>query len=195
MKFSQLSIDNAWVGESIVWPDNRGFFREWFRKDEVLKATGIDFPVMQANFSLSKKGVIRGIHYSLAPEGQAKWVSCMSGSIIDVVVDLRTDSPTFKMVQYIYLEEGDGKAVLIGPGLGHGFVSNKDNSGVAYLLNSSYQPNFEFDISPVDPELKIRWSEKDSELANYVMSEKDSFAPSFKTREAKGQLPQRYNLP
>jgi dTDP-4-dehydrorhamnose 3,5-epimerase len=191
MKFTSLEIEGAWVAESAVWPDNRGFFLEWFKRDEIFNATGVDFSVQQANFSLSAQGVIRGIHYSLAPSGQAKWVTCVSGSIIDVVVDLRIDSPTFKMIEYIELEPGDGKAVLIGSGLGHGFFSKEDNSGVAYLLNSPYTPDLEYDICPTDPDLGIRWGGGSSEELILVTSAKDSFAPALKTRKEQGKLPHR----
>ena len=194
MKLRPLKIDGAWVAESPVWSDNRGFFREWYKRDAILEATGIDFSVAQANFSLSNQGVVRGIHYSLAPNGQAKWVTCVSGAIKDVIVDLRTDSPTFKQVEYVSLEEGDGKAVLIGPGLGHGFFSKKDNSGVAYLLNSAYEPSLEFDISPTDPDLMISWSGGLNKDFIPVTSSKDSLAPTLRVREEQGKLPQQSNL-
>ena len=189
MKITPLSIQGAWVTESSLWPDERGFFREWFKHEEILKETGIDFSVQQANFSLSKKGVIRGIHYSLAPAGQAKWVTCVSGSILDVVVDIRPKSPTYKKVEYINLEPTNGKSVLIGPGLGHGFIAQKDDSGIAYLLSSPYSPNFEFDISPMDRDLDINWSQEMFEMPNFALSAKDESAPSLANRQAHGKLP------
>ena len=189
MKFSPLAIQGAWLAESSVWPDERGFFREWFKRDDISNLTGIDFQVQQANFSISNKNVIRGIHYSLAPEGQAKWITCVSGSIIDVVVDLRPKSPTFKKVEYIELESGDGKALLIGSGLGHGFLSREDDSGIAYLLSSPYAPEYEFDISPTDQELAIKWQKDNGRDLNFVMSRKDSSAPSLNSRLKEGKLP------
>jgi dTDP-4-dehydrorhamnose 3,5-epimerase len=189
MKFTPLAIQGAWLAESSVWPDERGLFREWFKRDEIRNSTGIDFDVKQANFSVSNKSVIRGIHYSLAPEGQAKWITCVSGSIIDVVVDLRPKSLTFKKVEYIELESGDGKALLIGSGLGHGFLSREDNSGITYLLSSPYAPNYEYDISPIDLELGIKWQKGNSNEVNFVMSKKDLSAPSLNARIAEGKLP------
>jgi dTDP-4-dehydrorhamnose 3,5-epimerase len=189
MKFTPMEIEGAWVAESTVWPDNRGFFLEWFKRDEIFNATGLDFFVQQANFSLSARGVIRGIHYSLAPIGQAKWVTCVSGSIIDVVVDLRIESPTFKMVEYVELERGDGKAVLIGPGLGHGFFSKEDNSGVAYLLNSPYSPDLEYDICPTDLDLGITWGNGEIEQERHIISQKDLLAPTLISRQEQGKLP------
>jgi dTDP-4-dehydrorhamnose 3,5-epimerase len=189
MDFKPLGIEGAWVAESTVWDDNRGFFREWFKHDEIFASTGLDFAVKQANFSLSNQGVIRGIHYSLRPGGQAKWITCVSGSVLDVVVDLRTDSPTFKKIEYVALKQGDGKAVLLGPGLGHGFYSKENGSGVSYLLNSAYNPENEYEISPNDPELAIKWSSAGLEEESYVISAKDKSAPTLSVRQEHGQLP------
>ena len=189
MKITPLSIQGAWVTESSLWPDERGFFREWFKHEEILKETGIDFSVQQANFSLSKKGVIRGIHYSLAPAGQAKWVTCVSGSILDVIVDIRPESPTFKKVEYINLEPDNGKSVLIGPGLGHGFISQKVDSGIAYLLSSPYSPNFEYDIYPFDEDLAINWHHPVEKTSIFILSKNDKNAPSIASRQALGTLP------
>jgi dTDP-4-dehydrorhamnose 3,5-epimerase len=190
MEFKPLGIQGAWVAESPVWEDNRGSFREWFKHDEILASTGIDFIVKQANFSLSNQGVIRGIHYSLIPGGQAKWVTCVSGSVTDVVVDLRLDSPTFKKVVYVDLQHGDGKAVLIGQGLGHGFYSKENASGVSYLLSSPYNPKHEYEISPNDPELAIKWSPTNLAEESHSVSTKDKSAPTLSVRQKQSQLPQ-----
>jgi dTDP-4-dehydrorhamnose 3,5-epimerase len=189
MDFKALGIQGAWVADSPVWDDNRGSFREWFKHEEVFSLTGLDFSVKQANFSLSNQGVIRGIHYSLISGGQAKWVTCLSGSVVDVVVDLRIDSPTFKKVEYVDLRQGDGKAVLVGPGLGHGFYSKENGSGVSYLLNSPYNPEYEFEISPIDPELAIKWSPTSLKEESNLISMKDKSAPPLRVRQENGQLP------
>lgn len=173
MKLTPLGIDGAWLADSPVWSDERGFFREWFKAEEVLAATGIDFSIRQANISQSQRGVIRGIHYSLAPEGQAKWVTCVSGSIRDVIVDIRTNSPTFGKSVYVDLDGLDGRAVLIGARLGHGFASVADSSTIAYLLSSPYSPTQEFAINPLDPDLDINWKLESDEI---LLSEKDSKA-------------------
>jgi dTDP-4-dehydrorhamnose 3,5-epimerase len=189
MDFKPLGIQGAWIAKSPVWDDNRGSFREWFKYDAIFALTGLNFSVKQANFSLSSQGVIRGIHYSLTPGGQAKWITCVSGSVVDVVVDLRIDSPTFKKVEYVSLQQGDGKAVLIGPGLGHGFYSKENGSGVSYLLNSAYNPEHEYEISPNDPELAIKWSPAGLEEESHVISTKDKSAPTLKLRREHGLLP------
>ena len=189
MEMTSLSINGAWLAESPIWSDKRGFFREWFKREEVLSKTGIDFSVQQANVSVSKGGVIRGIHYSLAPEGQAKWITCVEGSILDVVVDLRPESPTFKKHEIVHLKGNDGRALLIGVGLGHGFLSLEDNTYTSYLLSSPYNPAFEYEIQPSDPELNINWNHELNVGLEFEISEKDSKAPSLKERARRGELP------
>lgn len=186
MELTPLGIDGAWLAKSPVWSDERGFFREWFKSEDVLAATGINFSIQQANISQSQRGVIRGIHYSLAREGQAKWVTCVNGGIRDVIVDIRPSSPTFEKSVFVDLNGLDGRAVLIGPGLGHGFASLADSSTIAYLLSSPYSPTEEFEINPMDPELGIDWG---IDLAEVSMSEKDKMAPLLAERNKEGKLP------
>ncbi len=185
MNLTSLGIDGAWLAESPVWSDERGFFREWFKSEDVMAATGINFSIQQANVSQSQRGVIRGIHYSLAPQGQAKWITCVNGSIRDVIVDIRPSSPTFGKSVFVDLNGLDGRAVLIGAGLGHGFASLDDSSTIAYLLSSPYSPTEEFEIDPMDPELGIDWG---VDLSEVSMSEKDKGAPSLAERHKEGKL-------
>jgi dTDP-4-dehydrorhamnose 3,5-epimerase len=140
-------------------------------------------------YQVSNKAVIRGIHYSLAPEGQAKWVTCVTGSIIDVIVDLRLNSPTFRKVEYVALNENDGKSILIGPGLGHGFISIEGESTISYLLNSPYSPGLEFGIHPFDSDLNIEWGNF-SNVA--TLSPKDRNSPSLNEQELLKKLPNNY---
>lgn len=186
MKLTPLGIDGAWVAESPVWSDDRGFFREWFKSEEVVAATGINFSIQQANISQSQRGVIRGIHYSLAPQGQAKWVTCVNGSIRDVIVDIRPNSSTFGKSVFVDLNGLDGRAVFIGAGLGHGFASLAESSTIAYLLSSPYSPTEEFEINPMDPELGVDWG---VDLAEASLSEKDEAAPSLDERHKESKLP------
>lgn len=186
MKLTPLGIEGAWLAESPVHADERGFFREWFKSSDVLAATGIDFGVQQANISSSARGVVRGIHYSLAPAGQAKWVTCVSGLIRDVIVDIRPGSDTYGKHEVVELSGVSGRAVLIGARLGHGFVSIADGSTVAYLLSSPYSPGDEYEINPLDPELGIDWVLSGSELK---LSPKDQAASSLMERLGEGKLP------
>ena len=93
MKLTELTIPGAYVVESTVWGDDRGFLREWFKRGD-FEEIGVNFPIHQANLSMSKRGVVRGLHYSIAPEGQAKLVTCAYGELDDVIVDIRVSSPT-----------------------------------------------------------------------------------------------------
>ena len=148
--------------------------------------TGISFSVAQANLSESKRAVVRGIHYSLSTIGQAKWVTCVSGAIKDVIVDIRPASATFGKYVAVDLVGGSGRAILIAAGLGHGFVSLEDGSTVAYLVSSPFSPTEEFEINPLDPSIGIEWGFSDGEL---LLSPKDASAPTLSERKTEGKLP------
>ena len=180
MNLCPLGIEGAWLAESEVWTDNRGYFNEWFKHKEILAKTGIDFNVEQANVSRSAKGVIRGIHFSNAPQGQAKWIKCLSGSILDVIVDVRPGSQTFKEHLSVELKAGDGRSLLIDRALGHGFISLEDNSTVAYLTSSEFNSIQEVGFDPFDPALKIDWQIERLGGSKVVLSEKDLTAPTLK---------------
>jgi dTDP-4-dehydrorhamnose 3,5-epimerase len=184
MKITPLSIEGAWLAEFPLHNDNRGSFREWFKQAEILEKTGFNFFVSQANISISNSGVVRGIHYSLNSEGQAKWVTCLKGAILDVVIDIRPMSPTFRRVEHIELSAGEGKAVLIGLGLGHGFAALEDESVVSYLLSSPYSPTTEYAINPFDKDLAIQWNTN-----NPIVSSKDQNAPLLESLNKEGLLP------
>jgi dTDP-4-dehydrorhamnose 3,5-epimerase len=186
MELTPLSIQDAWVATSPVWSDDRGFFREWFKSADIVATTGIDFGVQQANISSSARGVVRGIHYSLAPVGQAKWVTCVSGAVRDVIVDIRPGSATYGRYEVVELSGSAGNAILIGAGLGHGFVSMIDASTVAYLVSSPFSPTEEFEINPLDPAIGIEWGLPVGEL---LFSPKDKEAPTLAERLAEGKLP------
>lgn len=177
---NKLSIEGAWLFNSQVHGDDRGYFREWFKEEVVIESTGRSFKVAQSNLSCSKKGVVRGVHFSKAPQGQAKFVTCVHGAIWDVVVDIRPNSPTFKQWEATELRAGDGQSILISEGLGHAFLALEDNSIISYLLTTPYAPDYEFAINPQDAEIAIKWpieplhfSKKDAEaqsLSEYINS-------------------------
>ena len=189
MEITPLSIEGAWIVKSTVHLDSRGSLREYFQRNELLEATGIDFSVEQANVSKSNRGVIRGIHYSLSPLGQAKWLTCLSGAILDVIADIRPHSPTFGRVEYIDLKADEGKTVLIGANLGHGFISLEEETIVSYLLSSSYMPDCEYQINPYDETLNINWHSARIEGIEIMMSAKDLNAPTLKQAAKIGHLP------
>ena len=186
MELTPLAIEGAWIAESPVWSDNRGFFREWFKSEDIEKATGKKFLIEQANISLSSKGTLRGIHYSIAPRGQAKWVTCVAGSIKDLIVDIRPGSKTFGEWVAVDLIGDSGKALYIGEGLGHGFIALEENTAVAYLVSTPFSPSDEFEINPLDKEIGIDWG---MDLVQLKISDKDRDAPTLAERSIEGKLP------
>jgi dTDP-4-dehydrorhamnose 3,5-epimerase len=186
MKLTPLGIEGVWLAESPVWSDDRGFFREWFKSEDIKKATGRDFRIEQANISLSIKGTLRGIHYSIAPRGQAKWITCVAGLMKDVIVDIRPNSKSFG--QWIEVELGgdSGNAVLISEGLGHGFLALEDNTAVAYLNSTPFSPTHEYEINPLDEKIGIKWG---MDLDSLKISDKDKIAPTLSARLSQKLLP------
>jgi dTDP-4-dehydrorhamnose 3,5-epimerase len=186
MNYSALSIHGCFLIDQRVFPDERGLFREWFRSSEISEIDP-EFSIEQANFSHSKAGVIRGMHYSISSQGQTKIVTCTSGSVVDVLVDLRVGSPTYLLVEKINLREDLGLSVFIASGVGHGFQVLSPSGSMMYVTSSVYSPEFEKGISPLDPELKIEWPISDK--AKFILSEADKSAPSLKEAAQIGLLP------
>ena len=172
--FVPMKIAGAWIIDSQVYGDERGFFREWFQSEVFENETGLKFAPVQANLSRSAKGVVRGIHFSRAHAGQSKLVTCANGRVLDVVVDIRPDSPTFKSWEAIELDPSSGRSVFIGHGLGHAFLALEDESVVTYLLSSPYSPTEEFEVNPFDEEIGIKWP-----ASNLSLSKKDAAAPTL----------------
>ena len=185
MNANPLSIHGAWLLKSQVFADNRGTFSEWFKSSLLTELTGESFVPVQANVSVSNAGVIRGIHYSLAPSGQAKLVTVLRGSIIDVAIDARVGSPTFGKYECAELRAGDGQTMFLRSDMAHAFQALEDNTVVSYLVSSEYSPSEEKEISPMCPTLNIKWS---SEL-NDILSEKDQFSATLLQQSASDLLP------
>ena len=186
MELTPLDIEGVWLPESPVWSDDRGLFRAWFQSEDIENETGRDFGIEQANISLSSRGTLRGIHYSIAPRGQAKWITCVAGSIKDVILDIRPDSKSFGKWIEVELRGDSGKAVLISEGLGHGFLALEDNTAVAYLVSTPFSPTHEYEINPLDEQIGIKWGMETSELR---ISDKDLNALSLNERLPEGKLP------
>ena len=184
MKIESAEIDGIWIIQNETYVDQRGSFQEWFQSERFQKNTGVNFIPKQANSSFSKKGVVRGIHYSTAEMGQAKLVTCMDGEVLDVIFDLRRDSKTFGQFASIPLKAHDGKSVYISEGLGHAFMSLQDNSNLAYLLSSTYNPSTEHAVHPLDATLGFKWP-----LEEIILSERDSHAPSLVEQIEANNLP------
>ncbi len=180
----ELSIPGLYLLESAVWGDDRGFFREWFKGDDFAEA-GISFQARQANLSMSKKNVVRGLHYSLAEVGQAKVVTCAYGELDDVIVDIRVGSPTFGRVETVHLSGDADRSVLLPEGVAHGFCVTSDTAALTYLLSSPFNAMAELEINPFDNTLHVAWSV----TGDPIVSEKDRAAPSLDERRAANELP------
>lgn len=178
-----LPLKGAWLFTPRVFEDERGSFHECFRTEQFTDHMGYPFDVAQANLSRSTQGVIRGVHVAEVPPGQAKFVTCVAGSVRDVLVDLRKGSPTFGKHVVIELSEENNAGVFIPLGVGHGFTATSERATLNYQVTEAYDPEREFEINPFDATLDIDWG---IDLEQAVVSEKDSKAPSLE--EVNGRL-------
>ena len=184
MNLRELDIVGLYVAESRVFGDDRGFFLEWFQLSD-FEAAGLSFAAEQSNLSMSVRNVVRGLHYSLAPRGQAKVVTCVFGTLDDVIVDIREGSPTYGAVVTVSLSADAGTTVVLPAGVAHGFCVTSETAALSYLLSSPYDAPHELEIHPMDPAINVPWALE----GEAILSEKDAAAPSLAQRRAAGQLP------
>jgi dTDP-4-dehydrorhamnose 3,5-epimerase len=186
MNIDALKVPDAWVCTPIVRGDDRGAFVEWFRGDLLAAATGRRFDIVQANHSVSKRGVVRGVHFADVPPGQAKFVYCPVGAFLDIVVDVRVGSPTFGAVDSVVIDDVDRRAVFLSEGLGHVLCALQDGSSANYLVSTHYDPAAERTISPLDPALALPLP---GDLGELLLSDKDVAAPTLSQALEQGLLP------
>lgn len=190
MDISPLEIADAYVCTPRQFGDDRGTFLEWFRGDKLAEVTGRAFAPVQANHSISRLGTLRGVHYADVPPGQAKFVYCPRGAILDIAVDLRTGSPSYGKHAAVRLDDADRRGVFLAEGLGHAFLALTDDAHVTYLVSTPYNPAVEHAIHPLDPDLALPWPAGELDP---VLSDKDASAPRLAEVEASGLLP-RYDV-
>jgi dTDP-4-dehydrorhamnose 3,5-epimerase len=188
MSFTPLKIQGSWVFTPTKFADERGSFHEVFKLSLISETLGKGFEVKQVNQSVSRAGVVRGIHWADVPPGQAKYVSCSKGSIWDFVVDIRVGSPTFGQFEGVHLSAENSKSVLIEEGLGHVFLSLEDDTVVNYLCSEEFSPRTERGINPLDTDLAIPYASM-WPAGNFEISHKDTEAPSLSEAERSGLLP------
>ncbi len=182
MRIRELAISGAWEFVPQLHGDSRGHFAEQFKMSEFERAVGRPFDLRQVNTSTSAAGVLRGIHYTEDPPGQAKYVTCLRGAFLDVVVDLRPSSPTFGTWDSVIIDGAQRNSVFVSEGFGHALLSLADESITTYLCSLEYTPEVDRDLDAFDPDLGIVWPETDLEgnpLA-YIRSAKDQVAPSLR---------------
>jgi dTDP-4-dehydrorhamnose 3,5-epimerase len=189
-----LSIEGAWVYTPRILTDDRGLFSEAYALAEFTRDLGYPLDLRQVNTSVSRPGVVRGIHFTDVPPGQAKYVFCPKGALLDVVVDIRVGSPGFGRWEAVRLDETDRRAVFLEHGLGHAIMALSPEATAVYLCTASYAPAVDRELNPFDPELAIGWPGDGAK----ILSAKDRAAPSLAELRAAGLLPdyaecQRYS--
>jgi len=186
VRIRELSVPGSYEITPLVREDDRGRFLEWYRFDVLSEAIGHPLDLRQANTSVSKRGVVRGIHFADVPRGQAKYVTVTHGAVIDYVIDIRVGSPTFGRWDSVRLDTVDHRAIYLGEGLGHAFVAVSDEATVSYLVSDVYRPAAEHAINPLDPDIRLEFPFDASEL---LLSPKDTDAPSLAQARDSGLLP------
>jgi dTDP-4-dehydrorhamnose 3,5-epimerase len=182
----ELKVADSFEVTPVVRGDDRGVFLEWYRHDVLESAVGHSLDLRQANTSVSKKGVVRGIHFADIPPGQAKYVTALHGSVIDYVVDIRVGSPTFGQWDSVLLDTTDRRAIYLAEGLGHAFVALTDDATVSYLVSDTYRAHAEHGVNPLDPDIGLDFPiDRDALL----LSPKDLEAPTLAEAAELGLLP------
>ena len=157
MKFIRTDIPDVVIIEPTVFGDERGYFVETFRQDKLHEFLGFSIHFLQDNESKSSYGVLRGLHYQLAPAAQTKLVRVIKGKVLDVAVDIRTDSPTFGEHVSVELSEQNKRQLLVPRGFAHAFVVLEDDTVFAYKVDNYYSPEHDRGIAFDDPALGINW--------------------------------------
>ena len=176
MKFIAQSIPDVWVLEPVVHGDDRGYFVETFRKDLFEAAVGHAVKFVQDNESKSSKGVLRGLHFQLAPHAQSKLVRVIEGSVLDVAVDIRQGSVTYGQHVAVELTADNKKQMFVPRGFAHGFVVLSDTATFAYKVDNYYSPECDRGLAFDDPQLNINWLLPAEQLQ---LSAKDIRQPTF----------------
>ena len=185
MQITPLRIEGAYRVAPRQFPDDRGVFMEGFRGDKLAEHIGHEMRVVQTNISVSSRGAVRGIHFADVPPSQAKYVTAVTGSFLDFVVDIRVGSPTFGEWESVRLDTDSRVAVYLSEGLGHCLVALEDNSTAVYLCSQPYNPTGEHGINPLDPRVGL---DLPADLEP-VVSAKDAAAPNLEEAAAQGLLP------
>ena len=181
MKYIQTNIQDVFILEPRVFEDARGYFMETWREEDFNRSMGHEVHFVQDNQSMSSRGVLRGLHYQRGEASQAKLVRVLQGTVVDVAVDLRQDSPTFGRHVMVELSAENKRQLFIPRGFAHGFQVISDKAVFTYKVDNRYAPECECSIRYDDPSLGIDWPIKGEEV---VLSEKDlQHAVSFEAAE------------
>ena len=180
MKVVETLFPEVKILEPTIYKDERGFFMEAYNDEKICSLLGDSIRFVQDNQSHSKKGVLRGLHYQLAPMGQGKLVRVVSGEVLDVVVDVRESSTAFGHWFSVILSSQNHRQLWIPPGFAHGFYVRSETADYLYKTTQYYSPQHERSIVWNDSALGIDWS---ISSAKPIISPKDAGAPSFELAE------------
>lgn len=186
MQIRELSIAGTFEVTPQQFADDRGVFLESYRFDALTEAIGHPLDVRQSNVSVSRKGVVRGIHFADVPRGQAKYVTAVRGAVMDYCIDIRVGSPTFGAWDAVVLDDRNRRSIYVPEGLGHAFVALTDDATVNYLVTDVFRPDREHGINPLDARIALEF---DFPVEELVLSDKDLQAPSLDEAAASGLLP------
>jgi dTDP-4-dehydrorhamnose 3,5-epimerase len=189
VQVDELRVPGAWAFTPKQLADPRGVFLEWFKADVLAGAIGHELVLRQANHSVSARGTLRGVHFADVPPGQAKYVYCTRGAVLDVVVDVRVGSPTYGVADAVRLDDTDRRALYLSEGLGHAFLALTDDANVTYLCSTPYAPGREHGVHPLDPALDLPSLPGWPSGLSPLLSDKDAGAPTLEQARAAGTLP------
>lgn len=181
----ELRVPDAYEFTPTAYPDHRGAFHAPYEAATVAAVVGHPIALAQVNQSVSRRGTIRGVHFADTPPGQAKYVYCSRGALLDVVVDVRVGSPSFGVFDTAELTATNHRAVYLAEGLGHAFVALADDTVMTYLCSTGYAPDREHGIDPLDADLGLPWPPD----VLPVLSTKDAMAPTLAEAYRAGMLP------
>ena len=175
MNLIKTKLDGLVVLKPTIFKDNRGYFMESYNQKNINKLIGnVNF--VQDNESESSRGVLRGLHFQNPPHTQSKLVRCIKGSVLDVVLDLRTKSKTYGIFETILISEENKNQLFIPNGFAHGFVVLSETAVISYKVDNYYNPNFESGVLWNDLDLNIDWKINKKEI---IVSDKDKSLPTF----------------
>lgn len=185
MDIRPLTIAGAYVVTPRQLSDDRGVFLESFRGDRLAEQLGHRMDIVQTNISVSSRGTVRGIHFADVPPSQAKYITAVTGALVDYVVDIRVGSPTFGQWEAVLLDARDRRSVHLSEGLGHAFCALEEGTTAMYLCSAAYNPTGEHGIHPLDPEVGLELPDGVEPL----LSPKDAAAPGLIEARDAGLLP------
>lgn len=185
MQFRELAVPGVIKFIPKIFPDPRGRFVAPFQESTFVEVIGHRLHLAQSNHSVSRRGVIRGVHFSDVPPGQAKYVHCSRGALLDVAIDVRVGSPTFGCYEAVLLDTETYHALYLPEGIGHAFIALADDTVMAYLCSTGYDPTTQRTVHPLDPALRLPWPDD----LDVVLSDQDRAAPTLAQAAEAGILP------